>query len=73
MAPCKNSEVPRYLPEQLREMKRGSLQDGRGSSVSFDRVLPEEEQAVIAYALKHPQVGYRRLACLPDAGEDDGR
>lgn len=45
-----------------KKLRLNTLQDRRGCSPSLERVLAEEEQAVIKYALKHPQDGYRRLA-----------
>ncbi|MBD3337757.1 MAG: IS3 family transposase [Candidatus Lokiarchaeota archaeon] len=41
-----------------------SLTDNRGRTPSLDRTLPEEEQKIVAYALKHPQEGYRRVAWM---------
>jgi transposase InsO family protein len=46
------------------EISNGSLIDNRGRTPSLDRTLPEEEQRLIAYALRHPQEGYRRLAWM---------
>lgn len=45
-----------------RELNNNRLEDRRGRSPSLERALPEEEIAIIEYALKHPQDGYRRLA-----------
>ena len=47
-----------------RELRSGNLQDNRGKAPCLDRILAEEEQAVIDYALAHPQEGYRRLAWM---------
>lgn len=47
-----------------RELKSCNFVDKRGSSSSLDRILPEEEHAVIQYALDHPPEGYRRLAWM---------
>lgn len=45
-------------------MKTGPFQDRRARCLSLDRILQEEEPAVIECDLKHPQEGYRRLAWL---------
>ena len=47
-----------------KQIKRGMLKDGRGSFPSLDRTLPEEERAVVEYALDHPEEGYRTLAWM---------
>lgn len=47
-----------------RELEVGKVEDRRGRAPSVNRVLPEEEQTVIEYALLHPQDGYRRLAWM---------
>jgi len=47
-----------------RELSVGRVEDRRGRAPSVNRVLPEEEQVVVGYALAHPQEGYRRLAWM---------
>ena len=47
-----------------KQIEEGRLKDGRGSFPSLDRTLPEEEKAVVAYALEHPEEGYRTLAWM---------
>jgi hypothetical protein len=39
----------------------GQLEDQDTTPVDLHRVLPEEENAVIDFALAHPRDGYRRL------------
>ena len=45
-------------------IKTGSLIDNRGRCPSLDRILPEEEQKIVDYALNHPREGYRALAWM---------
>jgi len=40
------------------------LEDRKPFSVNLDKLLPEEEQAIVDYALDHPKDGYRRLAFM---------
>ncbi len=48
---------------------RDRLEDARAVGLCYRRVLPEEKEAVIAYALSHPKDGYRRL-CWQMVDED---
>lgn len=45
-----------------RRAKRDRLEDAHPVGVCYHRILPEEKEAAIAYALSHPRDGYRRLA-----------
>jgi putative transposase len=47
-----------------RKIHTNNLKDDRGRYPSLDRVLPEEEKAVVDYALGHPQEGYRMLSWM---------
>lgn len=42
--------------------KREALADRPSVAPGYDRILPDERNAVLRYALAHPQDGYRRLA-----------
>lgn len=51
-----------YVWAQRRRENR--LEDILPRSFLLDRLLPEEEQSIIEYALIHPKEGYRRLAWM---------
>ena len=40
----------------------GCLADRASIGTAYSRILPEEKEAVLTYALEHPEDGYRRLA-----------
>ncbi len=42
----------------------GQLEDLPRSPQSYDRLLPDEVEAIKAFALSHPKVGYRKLSYL---------
>ena len=44
--------------------RRGELEDRKPRSVNLDALLPEEETAIVEYALIHPKDGYLRLAYM---------
>ena len=48
--------------EWRRRVEGARLQDFAPVGVAYAAVLPEEKEAVLAYALEHPKEGYRRLA-----------
>ena len=50
---------------------RNRLADLRAVGLCYREILPEEKEAVIAYALTHPKDGYRRL-CWQMVDEDSG-
>jgi putative transposase len=52
----------RYQRWRSRAANGEELADGHGGGRPLDSPLPEEREAVIAYALEHPKDGYRRLA-----------
>jgi transposase InsO family protein len=43
---------------------QGLLADKHPLKTSLEKVLPEEERALVDYALKHPKEGYRRLSWM---------
>lgn len=42
----------------------GQLQDLPRCPQSYDRLLPDEVEAIKAFALSHPKLGYRKLSYL---------
>lgn len=50
-------------------LKRGRLEDLQTVGLCYRRILEEEKEAVIGYALTHPKDGYRRL-CWQMIDED---
>jgi putative transposase len=44
--------------------RKGELGDRKPHSVNLDALLPEEEKAIVTYALEHPKEGYRRLSYM---------
>jgi transposase InsO family protein len=48
----------------VRRAREGRLEDRWPDPVHLDRLLPEEIDAVVAFALDHPRDGYRRLAWM---------
>lgn len=57
--------VPRsvYFAWRARSLS-GQLQDLPRCPQSYDRLLPHEVQAIKAFALSHPKVGYRKLSYM---------
>ena len=51
----------RYYHWQHRQEEGWDGSDGKPSGRTVDRVLPEEVRAVCAYAVQHPELGYRPL------------
>jgi transposase InsO family protein len=44
--------------------QQGQLEDLPRTPASYERLLPEEVEAIKAFALRHPKVGYRKLSYL---------
>jgi len=57
--------VPRSVYFDWRaRAQRGPLEDLPRSPASYDRLLPQEVEAIKAFALRHPKTGYRKLTYM---------